>query len=236
MTRFCGTLPCWVSGKRSRTAASVEAQGAGVRTRGQGDADGMISAFARMPETEITLLLNQLSGGDRGAFDRLFSLVYDELRRLASHYMRHERGDHTLQTTALVNEAYVRLVNRDQAGWKTRLHFFAVASTVMRHVLVDHARARNSARRGGGVPHVSLDGAAVITEERADEILAIDRALGELAALDQRQAQVVELRYFGGLTLAEAADFLNTSPDTVSRDWNSAKAFLYRRIGGNRRS
>jgi len=187
-----------------------------------------------MPETEITLLLNQLSGGDRGAFDRLFSLVYDELRRLASHYMRHERRDHTLQTTALVNEAYVRLVNRDQGGWKTRLHFFAVASTVMRHVLVDHARARNSARRGGGIPHVSLDGAAVITEERADEILAIDRALDELAALDRRQAQVVELRYFGGLTLAEAADFLSTSPDTVSRDWNSAKAFLYRRIGGER--
>jgi RNA polymerase sigma-70 factor (ECF subfamily) len=182
---------------------------------------------------EITLLLNELSAGNRTAFDRLFALVYDELRRLASQYMRYERPDHTLQTTALVNEAYIRLVNREDSPWRTRLHFFAVAATVMRHILVDHARSRNSGRRGGGATHVSLDAAAVITDDRAEEILALDRALDELAALDARQATVVELRYFGGLTLDEAAEFLAVSPDTISRDWNSAKAFLYRRISGS---
>jgi RNA polymerase sigma factor (TIGR02999 family) len=184
-------------------------------------------------DSEITLLLNELNAGNRAVFAQVFALVHDELRQLASRYMRRERQDHTLQTTALVNEAYLRLVNQD-AGWRTRLHFFAVAATVMRHILVDHARARNSARRGGGIAHVTLDEAAVLAPERTDEILALDRALDELSALDARQAQVVELRYFGGLTLAETAEYLGVSSDTITRDWNLAKAFLYRQVMGSR--
>ena len=180
---------------------------------------------------EITALLNELSD-DEAAFDKLFALVYDELRVLASSYMRRERDDHTLQTTALVNEAYIKLVSRSNATWRNRLHFFAVAAMVMRHILVDYARARNSERRGGGAEHVCLDETAIITEERATELLALDEALKELAQLDARQARIVELRHFGGLTLEETAEFLNVSPDTVSRDWNSAKAFLYQRING----
>lgn len=182
---------------------------------------------------EITRLLNELGRGDHDAFGRVFELVYDELRRLASQYMRHERGEHTLQTTALVHEAYVKLVTGSNQQWRTRLHFFAVAATVMRHILVDHARTRNSARRGGGAVHVSLDATAAIAPDRADEILALNRALDGLAAMNSRQAQVVELRYFGGLTLDETAQYLGVSPDTVSRDWNLAKAFLYRKVMGS---
>ena len=181
---------------------------------------------------EITRLLNRLSDGDQGAFESLFALVYDELRALASGYMRRERSDHTLQTTALVNEAYLKLVSRPDASWHNRLHFFAVAAGVMRHILVDHARARSAARRGGGAHRISLDDVALISEARAWELVALDEALKELARLDARQARVVELRYLGGLTLAEAAEFLKISPDTVTRDWNSAKAFLYQRVNG----
>ena len=182
--------------------------------------------------TDITRLLNELSAGDRSAFDQLFTLVYAELRTLAARYMRRERPDHTLQTTALVNGAYLKLIKQTDAPWQTRLHFFAVAATVMRHILVDHARARKTAQRGGDTPRVALDEAAIITTERASELVALDEALKELARLDARQAQVVELRYFGGLTLAEAGEFLGVSSDTVTRDWNSAKAFLYQRIRG----
>ena len=183
-------------------------------------------------EADVTRLLRAWSSGDSEALQALTPLVYEELHRRAHWHMRRENPGHTLQTTALVNEAYIRLVDRGESPWRTRLHFFAVAATVMRHVLVDHARTRNSGRRGGGAAHVSLDDAAVISNDRAEEILALDRALDELAALDPRQATVVELRYFGGLTLDEAAEFLSVSPDTLSRDWNSAKAFLYRRISG----
>jgi RNA polymerase sigma-70 factor, ECF subfamily len=182
------------------------------------------------PQGDITKLLNELGSGNREVFDAVFALVYDELRRMASAYMRQERQDHTLQTTALVNEAYVKLLSGKSAPWRTRLHFLAVAATVMRHILVDYARARGAARRGGNVTHVPLDGAAHVSPERAEEIIAIDGALQELARLDPRQSQVVELRYFGGLTIAETADFLGISADTVSRDWNAAKAFLYQRL------
>jgi RNA polymerase sigma-70 factor (ECF subfamily) len=181
---------------------------------------------------EITSLLNEWSGGNEGAFNRLFALVYDELCAMASGHLRRERADHTLQTTALVNEAYVRLVSQSCVTWHNRLHFFAVAATVMRHILVDYARARNTGRRGGGLERVALDEAAIISDERASELVALDEALSELSRLDARQAQVVELRYFGGLTLEETARFLKISADTVSRDWNSAKAFLYQRING----
>ena len=156
----------------------------------------------------------------------------DELRVLAASYMRHERAGHTLQTTALVGEAYMKLVNRSEATWQNRLHFFAVAASVMRHILVDYARARNTQRRGGATEQISIDETATISDERALELVALDAALEELAQLDARQARVVELRYFGGLTLDETAEFLTVSPDTVTRDWNFAKAFLYQRIGG----
>jgi RNA polymerase sigma-70 factor, ECF subfamily len=179
---------------------------------------------------EITALLNEVGAGNREAFDSVFALVYDELRRMASSCMRQERKDHTLQTTALVNEAYMKLVGGGGPQWRTRLHFFAVAATVMRHILVDYARARSTARRGGNAVRVALDEAAIVSPERADEVVAVNAALDELALLDGRQARVVELRYFGGLTLAEAAEVLGVSSDTVTRDWNSAKAFLYQRI------
>lgn len=181
---------------------------------------------------EITSLLNEWSEGDEEAFNRLFALVYDELRVMASGHLRRERADHTLQTTALVNEAYVKLVSQSRVAWHNRLHFFAVAATVMRHILVDYARARSTERRGGGLERVALDEAAIISDERASELVALDEALSELSRMDARQAQIVELRYFGGLTLEETGRFLKISPDTVSRDWNSAKAFLYQRING----
>lgn len=180
--------------------------------------------------TEITSLLKDWSGGDQSAFDRLFTLVYEELRVMASRYMQRERVDHTLQTTALVNEAYIRLASQTDAPWQNRLHFFAVAAKVMRHILVDHARAQRSAKRGGGAEKISLDEADVISQGRALELIALDDALKELVQLDPRQAQVVELRYFGGLTLEEVAQFLKVSSDTVTRDWNSAKAWLYQKI------
>jgi RNA polymerase sigma factor (TIGR02999 family) len=181
---------------------------------------------------EITRLLREWGSGDQAAFDSLFTLVYDELRVLASSYMRRERAGHTLQTTALVNEAYLKLGSDPDSTWQNRLHFFAVAAKVMRHILVDHARTRDSAKRGGGAERISLDKAAVISAERAVELIALDEALKDLAQFDARQSQIVELRYFGGLTLEETAEFLQVSPNTVSRDWNAAKAWLYNRING----
>jgi RNA polymerase sigma factor (TIGR02999 family) len=180
---------------------------------------------------QITRILNEWSG-NQDAFNRLYSLVYDELRAIASSYMRRERADHTLQTTALVNEAYLKLVSQSGATWKDRVHFFAVAARVMRHILIDHARTRRYAKREGGRVKLSLDDVAVISDERAAELVALDDALRELEAHDPRQSQVVELRYFGGLTIAETAEYLKVSVDTVKRDWNLAKVWLYRRIKG----
>jgi RNA polymerase sigma-70 factor (ECF subfamily) len=182
--------------------------------------------------SEITELLGDWRGGRQEAFDQLFTLVYDELRMLASGYMRRERSDHTLQTTALVNEAYLKLVGQKSYKIENRLHFFAVAARVMRQILIDYARARGSSWRGGGATKLSLDEVAILSEERAVELIALDEALKEMAQIDARQSQIVELRFFGGLTLAETARFLNVSPDTVTRDWNMAKAWLYRRING----
>lgn len=181
---------------------------------------------------EITRLLKDWGSGDQAAFDALFALVYQELHILASSYMRRERAGHTLQTTALVNEAYLKLGSYADASWQSRLHFFAVAAKVMRHILVDHARTRSSAKRGGGTERISLDKAAVVSAERSAELLALDEALKELSEFDPRQSQIVELRYFGGLTLDETAEFLQLAPNTVSRDWNAAKAWLYDRING----
>jgi RNA polymerase sigma-70 factor (ECF subfamily) len=181
-------------------------------------------------QSEITRLLADWSKGDQAALDKLLPLVYDELHRLARSYMRRERPDHTLQTTALVHEAYLRLVGEQNARWQTRVHFFAAAAQVMRHILVDHARGRLRAKRGDGMPEVSLDDVAIISEERADALLAVNDALISLTALDPRKSRVFELRYFGGMSVDEAAEALQVSPATVARDWRMAKAWLRREM------
>ena len=183
---------------------------------------------------EVTRLLTDWSNGDESALNKLTPLVYDELRRLAHHYMSRERKGHTLQTTALVNEAYLRLVDQSKAHWENRTHFFAVAARVMRHILVDHARQHSRAKRGGGMAVVSLDEAATMSPERAREMLTLDEALTELARTDKRKSEVVELRYFGGLSIDETADILKITPTTVSRDWRWAKAWLYKAVTADR--
>jgi RNA polymerase sigma factor (TIGR02999 family) len=180
----------------------------------------------------ITKLLLDWRGGDSEALDRLMPLVYEELRRMANHYMRNERKGHTLQTSALVNEAYLRLVDHENIAWQNRAHFFGVAAQAMRRILVDHARTRNYQKRGGAAHHVSLDEAATLAGDRAAELIALDEALGELAKLDERKCRVVELRYFGGLSMEETAEALGVSIPTVTRDWNTAKAWLMREMSG----
>ena len=179
---------------------------------------------------DITRLLADWNGGDQAAFDRLVTILYDELRRLASHYMQRERPGHLLQTTALVNEAYLRLVDRRKVSCPTRTDFLAIAAQVMRRVLVDYARGRDRAKRGEGVPPVALDEAAVVSSERAEELIAIDAALENLASFDPRKGRVFELRYFGGMSVEEVADTLRVSPVTVARDWRMAKVWLRREI------
>jgi RNA polymerase sigma-70 factor (ECF subfamily) len=182
---------------------------------------------------EVTRLLIDWSKGDGAALDKLTPLVYDELRRLAHQYMSRERPGHTLQTTALVNEAYLRLVDQKQAHWQNRTHFFAVAARVMRHILIDHARQQVRAKRGGKTQRISLDEAAVMSPERAADLLALDEALDQLALIDERRSRVVELRYFGGLNIDETAEVLKVTPTTVSRDWRWAKAWLYKAVTGD---
>jgi RNA polymerase sigma-70 factor (ECF subfamily) len=179
---------------------------------------------------EVTQLLGEWSGGNEGALEKLFPLVQPELHRLAHHYMSRERAGHTLQTTAILNEAYLRLVENAQPPWQNRTHFVAAAAQLMRRIMVDHARERRSLKRGGGALRVTLDEAAWVTETRSDELLALDEALEKLAAQDPRKSQIVELRYFGGLTVAETAEFLKLSPRTVEREWTVAKAWLHRAL------
>jgi RNA polymerase sigma factor (TIGR02999 family) len=179
----------------------------------------------------VSGLLRAWGEGDRGALDKLTPIVYDELRRLARFYMRRERSGHSLQATALVNEAYMRLVDYKGMQWQNRAHFFAVSAQVMRRILVDHARRRNL-KRGGGVPHVSLEDTAIVGADRAADLIALDDAMKELAKLDGRKVQVVEMRFFGGLSVEETAEVLKISPVTVMRDWRTAKAWLYRELGG----
>ena len=178
----------------------------------------------------ITRLLLDWRNGDQMALDRLMPLVYEELRRMANHYMRNERRGHTLQTSALVNEAYLRLVDQENIEWQNRAHFFGVAAQAMRRILVDHARSRNYQKRGGGAQQVSLDEAMTLAGDRAAELIALDDALRELARMDERKSRVVELRYFGGLSLEETAEALGVSVPTVTRDWNTAKAWLMREM------
>ncbi len=177
----------------------------------------------------VTVLLQAWSSGDREALDQLTPIVYDELRRLARRYMRGERSGHTLQTTALVNEAYLRLVDMKRMSWQNRAHFFAVSAQLMRRILVDHAR-RHNLKRGAGIQHVPLEDTAMVGGEREPDFVALDLALRELAAMDTRKAQVVELRFFGGLNVEETAEVLKVSPVTVMRDWSTARAWLYREL------
>jgi len=178
----------------------------------------------------ITRLLLAWGAGDKAALDELMPLVYAELRKLARNYMRHQRSDHTLQTTALVNEAYLRLIDSSRVNWQNRTHFFAISAQLMRRILVDFARARNSLKRGGEVQKIELDEALVIPLEQKTDLVALDEALKELAELNPRQSQVVELRYFGGLSEEEIAEHLEISVRTVRRDWSIARARLFRRM------
>jgi RNA polymerase sigma factor (TIGR02999 family) len=186
------------------------------------------------PETTTALLAQVREGGDRAvdARNRLLPLVYDELRDLAERYMRAQNPAHTLQTTALVNEAYIRLVAREAQGWESRAHFIGVAAKAMRSVLVDHARRRNAGKRGGARRRVPLEGAAILTEDPSDDLLAIDEALSRLSATDEQKGRVVELRFFGGLTNDEAASVLGVSSATVKREWRFARAWLYNALTG----
>ena len=181
---------------------------------------------------EVTRLLQDWSGGDAGAAERLMPLVYEELRRLARSYLRRERSDHTLQPTALVNEAYLKLVDQSRVSWQDRHHFFGIAAQMMRRVLVDHARSHAAEKRGGGLGKVSLDDANVPTGERASELIELDDALQKLAEVFPRKGQVVELRFFGGFSVDETAAILDISDKTVMREWDSAKLWLYRQMDG----
>lgn len=179
---------------------------------------------------EITQLLLSWSNGDASALDQLIPLVYPQLRRIARAYMGRENSAQTLQTSALINEAYLRLVNQQQVKWQDRAHFFAVAAQIMRHILVDHARRYRRNKRGGGTEHVALDDIAVVCEERAAELVALDEALNQLAEIDPRKSKIVELRFFGGLTVDETAEVLKLAPITIMREWRAAKAWLGREV------
>lgn len=182
-----------------------------------------------LPE-EVTDLLNDWGNGDQEALNRLMPLVYDELHRLASRYLRHERVGHTLQTTALVHEAYLKLVDQKNANWHNRVQFFAAAAKVMRHVLVDYARSRKAAKRGGDYCRLSLDEAAISSRDQDADLLVLNEALDNLAAIDPQQSRVVELRVFAGLTVEDTAEALGISARTVKREWSMAKAWLHQQI------
>ena len=186
-----------------------------------------------MKEHDITQLLIKAGQGDQQAASQLMDRVYDELRHIASNYMRAERRGHTLDTTALVHEAYLRLIGNQNIQWQNRAHFFALASQAMRRVLIDWARKYRAAKRGAGKPKVELEKAAVFVESQAEEYLALDEALNRLEKLDQRQSKIIELRFFGGLTIEEVARVLNISPATVKREWSLARAWLYKQVRGN---
>jgi RNA polymerase sigma-70 factor, ECF subfamily len=188
---------------------------------------------ARGQSEDISRLLRAWSDGDESAVQALTSIVYGELRRLAHYYMEGERSGHSLQTTALVNEAYMRLVDYKRMKWQNRAHFFAVSAQVMRRILVEHARSHNL-KRGGGVQHIALDEGAAVVGERETDLVALDDAMNALALLDPRKVQIIEMRFFGGLSVEETAEVLKVSAATVRRDWSIAKLWLYRELGGSR--
>lgn len=182
---------------------------------------------AASSQQQVTQLLSDWSSGDDAALNKLIPLVEPELHRLARHYMSHERAGHTLQATALINEAYLRLVDQTHPKWVGSTQFFAVAGQLMRRVIVDHARRRQALKRGAAPVQVTLDETAIVSESRAAELLALDEALEKLAGFDPRMCQIVEMRYFGGLTIAEVAQVLKVHPSTVKEEWRAAKAWLY---------
>lgn len=185
-----------------------------------------------MPK-DVTVLLNQINDGENSAPEELLPLVYSELRKLAAGYLKNERTDHTLQPTALVHEAYIRLVDWQNTNWQNRSHFFAVAAQVMRNILVDHARRKKAEIHGGNWQKLALDEAISFSQAKEVDLVDLDDALQELAKLDERQAKIVELRFFGGLTIEETAHAIGVSTMTVSREWNFAKAWLYRRLSNH---
>jgi RNA polymerase sigma factor (TIGR02999 family) len=182
---------------------------------------------------QITRLLQDLSGGNRTVVDELMPLVYEELRSLARYQLRDERHNHTLNATALAHEAYLKLVDQEQVTWQNRAHFFAIAARAMRRMLINYANQRRAEKRGGGQPLVTFDEQAMMRETRTEELIALDEALAELAQLNERQSQVVELWFFGGLSQAEIAEVLGISEPTVRRDWRFARAWLSRELKGN---
>jgi RNA polymerase sigma-70 factor, ECF subfamily len=186
------------------------------------------------PLQEVTQLLVDWGNGNQAALDQLIPLVYTELRQLARRYMSRKRPGHTMQTTALIHEAYLRLVDQNQVRWENRAHFLGIAARLMRQILIEHARRHTRAKRGGGAGTIALDEAAIVSQTRAAELLALDDALERLAAIDPRKSRVVELRFFGGLSVEEAAIVLNVAPNTVLRDWRLAKAWLHREISHER--
>ena len=185
---------------------------------------------------DVTVLLGDWSRGDRTALNQLLPVVYAELRRVAARQLRSERGDHTLQPTALVHEVYIRLVDQRQVDWQNRAHFFGVAANVMRRILIDHARRHGAGKRGDGVPRVSIDEARDVAASNDIPFLALDHALDRLEKVDAQLARIVELRAFGGLTIEEAAHVLSVSPSTVKREWRTAKAWLNRELAADVRS
>lgn len=182
------------------------------------------------PKGQITGLLQDWRNGDQTAIDKLLPIVYDELRRLAAGFFRRERLNHTLEPTALVHEAYLHLVDQNRVGWENRAHFFGAAARLMRRILIDHARSHNAAKRGGGEIKISLAEDVAVTNQRALDLITLDGALDELEVLDEQQSRIVEMRYFGGLSIEETAEVLAISPATVKREWNTARAWLYRRM------
>ncbi|MCI0490359.1 MAG: ECF-type sigma factor [Blastocatellia bacterium] len=183
--------------------------------------------MAPTPTEDVTRVLHEVSAGDRDAFARLMPLVYDELRRLAARYLRRERAGHTLQPTALVNEAYLRLIDQTRVNWQNRAHFFSISAEIMRRILVDYARSHNAEKRGGNVEKLPIEEAISLSDEMDVDLIALDDALADLAKLDPLQSRVVELKFFGGLTLEETAEVLSLSRSTVEREWLTAKAWLY---------
>ena len=180
---------------------------------------------------DVTQMLKEWSDGNQNIFDKLMPLVYEELRRQASRYLRKERSNHTLQTTALIHEAYLKLIDQKNVEWQNRAHFFAIAAQAMRRILVDYARERHRAKRGGAAENLSLEKAAfIVSKEKSLDLVALDEALSRLAKFDERQARVVELKFFSGLDIDETAEVLGVSNATVRRDWNMAKAWLHQEI------
>jgi RNA polymerase sigma factor (TIGR02999 family) len=221
-------------GREKHSAAQSDAKQNCSRVTGRPDNKQVASPMTTpsSPQQRLTELLCEWRAGDAAAFERLLPLVQPELQRLAHRYMSRERPGHTLQTTALLDDAYLRLADSTHPRWQNRAHFFAVAAQLMRRIMVDHARQRQALKRGGGTIRVALDESAAVTQTRADELLALDEALESLAIFEPRKARVVELRYFGGLAMEEIAQVLKIHVNTVTRDWSSARAWLRAALSG----